>query len=122
MFTGPVLEDSDPAYRGIKVPLRFWKVTAFMQDGHLASTAYILDQTPDLSRDAAARALADAERAGDPPPLGAFRTFQVPVADVAEITQLDLGPLPDADLLPRAMRAARRWTQLESYDDIVLQE
>ncbi|MFE5191698.1 DNA/RNA non-specific endonuclease [Streptomyces sp. NPDC056628] len=122
VFTGPVLEDSDPAYRGIKVPLRFWKVTAFMQNGHLASTAYILDQTPDLSRDAAARALAEAERAGDPPPLGAFRTFQVPVADVAEITQLHLGPLPDADLLPRATRAARRWTQLESYDDIVLQE
>ncbi|GAA3918791.1 hypothetical protein GCM10023084_81530 [Streptomyces lacrimifluminis] len=122
VFTGPVLEDSDPAYRGIKVPLRFWKVTAFIQNGHLSSTAYILDQTPDLSRDAAARAMAEAERAGDPPPLGAFRTFQVPVADVADITGLDLGPLPDADLLPQAVRAARRWTQLESYDDISLHQ
>ena len=122
VFTGPVLEDSDPAYRGIKVPLRFWKVTAFMQGGRLASTAYILDQTPDLSRDAADRALAEAERAGDPPPLGAFRTFQVPVADVAEITRLDLGPLPDADLLPPGVRAARRWTRLESYDDIALSQ
>jgi len=122
VFTGPVLEDSDPAYRGIKVPLRFWKVAAFIQNGHLASTAYILDQTPDLSRDAAARAMAEAERAGDPPPLGAFRTFQVPVADVADITGLNLGPLPDADLLPQAVRAARRWTQLESYDDITLHQ
>ncbi|WP_330286318.1 DNA/RNA non-specific endonuclease [Streptomyces sp. NBC_00576] len=105
VFTGPVLEDSDPPYRGIKVPLRFWKVAAFMQDGELAATAYVLDQSPDLTRDAAARALADAARAGDPPPLGAFRTFQVPVADVAEITGLDLGPLPAADRLPRAVRA-----------------
>ncbi|MFB6678197.1 DNA/RNA non-specific endonuclease [Streptomyces sp. NPDC056390] len=120
VFTGPVLEDSDPPYRGIKVPLRFWKVAAFMQDGELAASAYVLDQSPDLSRDAAARALADAARAGDPPPLGAFRTFQVPVADVAEVTGLDLGPLPDADRLPRAVRAEKRWTQLETLQDVVV--
>ncbi len=30
LFTGPVLEDSDPTYRGTKIPLRFWnpKVSA----------------------------------------------------------------------------------------------
>jgi endonuclease G len=118
VFTGPVLEHSDPPYRGIKVPLRFWKVAAFLQDGQVASTAYVLDQSPDLTREAAARALAEAAKAGDPPPLGAFRTFQVPVVDIAEITGLDLGPLPAADRLPAPVRAARRWTLLESYDDI----
>lgn len=120
VFTGPVLHDSDPPYRGIKVPLRFWKVAAFLQDGGLACTAYILDQTPDLSRDAAARAAAEAARAGDPPPLGAYRTFQVPVADVARITGLGLGPLPAADRMPERARAAERWTQLNSYGDIAL--
>ncbi|MFE7245943.1 DNA/RNA non-specific endonuclease [Streptomyces sp. NPDC057580] len=120
VFTGPVLEDSDPPYRGTKVPLRFWKVAAFMQNGELAATAYVLDQSPDLSRDAAARAMADAARAGDPPPLGAFRTFQVPVADVAEITGLNLGTLPAADRLPPHVRAAKRWTQLERFEDIVV--
>ncbi|OEJ49537.1 DNA/RNA non-specific endonuclease [Streptomyces agglomeratus] len=120
VFTGPVLEDSDPPYRGIKVPLRFWKVAAFMQNGELASTAYVLDQSPDLTRDAAARALAEAARAGDPPPLGAFRTFQVPVAEIAEITGLDLGPLPAADRLPPRVRAEKRWTQLESFEDIIV--
>ena len=40
VFTGPVLADSDPLYRGIGVPLRFWKVAAFVQDGEPASTAY----------------------------------------------------------------------------------
>jgi len=81
-----------------------------------------LDQSPDLSREAAARALEEAARAGDPPPLGAFRTFQVPVADVAGLTGLDLGPLPDADRLPADRRAAGRWTLLESYDDIAVRE
>ncbi|MER7162444.1 prephenate dehydrogenase, partial [Streptomyces lydicus] len=28
-----------------------WKVAAFLQDGALAATAYVLDQSPDLSRD-----------------------------------------------------------------------
>ncbi|MET8183955.1 DNA/RNA non-specific endonuclease [Streptomyces sp. NPDC005336] len=120
VFTGPVLEDSDPPYRGIQVPLKFWKVAAFMQDGDLAATAYVLDQSPDLTKDAAAQALAKAARAGDPPPLGAFRTFQVPVLDIANLTGLDLGPLPTADRLPTGMREARRWTLLESYDDITM--
>ncbi|MEV8057660.1 DNA/RNA non-specific endonuclease [Streptomyces antimycoticus] len=120
VFTGPVLEDSDPPYRGVQVPLRFWKVAAFMHDGDLAVTAYVLDQSPDLTKDAAAQAMAKAARAGDPPPLGAFRTFQVPVADIANLTGLDLGPLPAADRLPAGVRAARRWTLLESYDDITM--
>ncbi|MFI0821337.1 hypothetical protein ACH4TX_37875 [Streptomyces sp. NPDC021098] len=91
-----------------------------MQDGDLAATAYVLDQGPDLTKDAAAQAMADAARAGDPPPLGAFRTFQVPVADIANLTGLDLGPLPVADRLPTGSRAAQRWTLLESYDGITM--
>ncbi|MCX5152385.1 DNA/RNA non-specific endonuclease [Streptomyces sp. NBC_00320] len=40
IMTGPVLHDSDPPYRGIQVPLRFWKVAAFIQSGQLASTVH----------------------------------------------------------------------------------
>ncbi|MGW3012140.1 DNA/RNA non-specific endonuclease [Streptomyces sp. NPDC001219] len=118
VLTGPVLHDSDPPYRGVQVPLRFWKVAAFLQDGALAATGYVLDQSPDLTRDAE-RALAGAQ-AGAPPPLGAFRTFQVPVRDVAELTSLDLGPLPEADLMPVVRAPAERWKRLASHDDIVL--
>ncbi|MEI5130983.1 DNA/RNA non-specific endonuclease [Streptomyces libani] len=119
VLTGPVLHDSDPPYRGVQVPLRFWKVAAFLQDGALAATAYVLDQSPDLTRDAE-RALAGAQ-AGAPPPLGAFRTFQVPVKDVAELTSLDLGPLPAVDLMPVVLAPAERWKRLASHDDIMLQ-
>ncbi|WP_323445512.1 DNA/RNA non-specific endonuclease [Streptomyces yaizuensis] len=118
VFTGPVLHDSDPPYPGIQVPLRFWKVAAFVQSGALASTAYLLDQSPDLTRDAD-RAFAGA-RPGEPPPLGPFRTFQVPVSDIAELTGLELGPLPGADLMPLARDPQLRWRRLESYDDIAL--
>ncbi|MFI1869794.1 DNA/RNA non-specific endonuclease [Streptomyces jumonjinensis] len=118
VFTGPVLHDSDPPYRGMQVPLRFWKVAAFLQSGALASTAYVLDQSPDLTRDAD-RAFAGA-KPGEPPPLGAFRTFQVPVVDIAELTLLDLGPLPAVDLMPPARAPETRWRRLESHDDIDL--
>ncbi|GAA3388225.1 DNA/RNA non-specific endonuclease [Streptomyces roseoviridis] len=118
VLTGPVLQDSDPPYRGIQVPLRFWKVAAFMQDGALAATAYVLDQSPDLSRDAD-RALTGVP-AGAPPPLGPFRTYQVPVSDVAEIAELELGPLPDVDLMPLLRTPEERWRRLESYEDIAM--
>ncbi|KQX51061.1 endonuclease [Streptomyces sp. Root66D1] len=118
VLTGPVLQDSDPPYRGIQVPMRFWKVAAFMQDGALAAAAYVLDQSPDLSRDAE-RALAGA-KAGAPPPLGPFRTYQVPVADVAEITELEFGPLPDVDVMPPTRAPEDRWRRLRTYEDLVL--
>ncbi|MFG3041255.1 DNA/RNA non-specific endonuclease [Streptomyces sp. NPDC048330] len=118
VLTGPVLHDSDPPYRGLQVPMRFWKVAAFLQDGALAAAAYVLDQSPDLSRDAE-RALAGATP-GAPPPLGPFRTYQVPVSDVAELTELEFGPLPDVDVMPVARGPEERWRRLESYDDIVL--
>ncbi|MEU7295248.1 DNA/RNA non-specific endonuclease [Streptomyces exfoliatus] len=118
VLTGPVLQDSDPPYRGIQVPMRFWKVAAFLQDGALAAAGYVLDQSPDLSRDAE-RALAGAT-AGAPPPLGPFRTYQVPVADVAEITELEFGPLPDVDVMPPTRAPEERWRRLESFEDIVL--
>ncbi|MCX5394376.1 DNA/RNA non-specific endonuclease [Streptomyces sp. NBC_00094] len=118
VLTGPVLQDSDPPYRGIQVPMRFWKVAAFVQDGALAASAYVLDQSPDLSRDAE-RALAGA-KAGAPPPLGPYRTYQVPVSDVAELTELEFGPLPDVDVMPPSRGPEDRWRRLESYGDIVL--
>ncbi|MER5965266.1 DNA/RNA non-specific endonuclease [Streptomyces sp. NPDC002057] len=118
VLTGPVLQDSDPPYRGIQVPMRFWKVAAFLRDGVLTAAAFVLDQSPDLGRDAE-RALAGAT-SGAPPPLGPFRTYQVPVADVAEITELELGPLPDVDVMPATRAPEERWRRLESYGDILL--
>jgi endonuclease G len=127
VFAGPVLDPADPPYRGIQIPLRFWKVVAFVQDGALAATGYILDQTP-LVHDLDA-AFAEAEAAGTIPPLGAFRTFQVPIADIAVLAGLDLDQLALVDRLqapatgetaPPPGQATSTWVELHSLDDVVL--
>src|SRR3954449_139761 len=127
VFAGPVLDPGDPPYRGIQIPLRFWKVVAFVQDGALAATGYILDQTPLVhDRDAV---LAEAAAAGEAPPLGAFRTFQVPIADIAVLAGVDLDQLILVDRLnapatgetpPPPGGTSSTWVELSSLDDLVL--
>ena len=137
VFTAPVLGDDDPLYRGVGIPQLFWKIAAWAtasdtgQAGHsdeadeasdarieLRAAGFLLDQRPQLSDIDLdeARALALANDA--PPPLGPFRTFQVPIADITEVTGLDLGALIGADALTPveaatdAARPEARWVEL----------
>ncbi|MEL0627591.1 DNA/RNA non-specific endonuclease [Salinibacterium amurskyense] len=134
VFTAPVLGDDDPLYRGVGIPQLFWKIAAWAtasdtgQAGdadeaddariELRAAGFLLDQRPQLSDIDLdeARALALANDA--PPPLGPFRTFQVPIADIAEVTGLDLGALLGADALTPveaatdAARPEARWVEL----------
>ncbi len=71
VFTGPVLADDDPPYRGIRIPLKFWKIAAWSTGDALATTGFVVDQSPLIDTDELPREL------GAPPPLGPFRTFQV---------------------------------------------
>lgn len=111
VFTAPVLEADDPAYRGIRIPLRFWKVAVWQGPDGLAATGFVLDQS-DLvdTRDGLLAA----------PPLGAFRTFQVPLAEIARMTGLDLGPVLAADVLPQRSARPTEWRPLASASDITL--
>jgi len=148
VFTGPVLATDDPTYRGIQIPRRFYKIaawtsTALLDDDTaagdsptddsptdssavLSATAYVLDQTPQL--DDIDLTTQRALREGQPPPLGPFRTFQVPVTDVTTLTGLNLGPLPAADRLPPAARTLQEetttvgdgWLELQSPEDLRL--
>ncbi|WP_338886252.1 DNA/RNA non-specific endonuclease [Rhodococcus sovatensis] len=54
------------------------------------------------------------------PPLGAYRTYQVPVEDIAEVTGLTMPDLVDADRLT-AVPTARpiEWTELHVGSDLV---
>lgn len=111
VFTAPVLADDDPAYRGIRIPLRFWKVAAWQGPDGLASAGFILDQT---------ELVETADGLFAVPPLGAFRTFQVPVSEIAGITGVDFGALADADVLRRGSIRSTEWIPLASSDDIAL--
>ncbi|WP_311380427.1 DNA/RNA non-specific endonuclease [Arthrobacter sp. ISL-72] len=122
VFTGPVFSPADPVYRGVDIPLRFFKVAAFIHQGELAATGYVVDQTPQLAD------LPDVARPGaveDAPPLGPFRTFQAPVRDIAELTGLDLHQLIAADRMPISatlgtVRVGSTWRLLGDAEDLDL--
>ncbi|BBE24514.1 hypothetical protein MN0502_33970 (plasmid) [Arthrobacter sp. MN05-02] len=117
VFTGPIFSDVDPVYRGMEIPLRYFKVAVFLQQGSLAATGYVVDQTPQLAD------LDDVPKPGavdgDAPPLGLFRTFQVPIRDVAALTGLNLEQLVGVDRMPIATalpnaRVTSAWRELTS--------
>ncbi|MFC9772554.1 MULTISPECIES: DNA/RNA non-specific endonuclease [unclassified Pseudarthrobacter] len=122
VLTGPVFSEHDPVYRGVDIPLQFFKVAAFIHHGELAATGYVVDQTPQLDK------LPDIPRPGvidDVPPLGPFRTFQVPIRDIAALTGLDLDQLVAVDRMPIAAalpsaRVTETWRELHSLDDLDL--
>ncbi|WP_395244819.1 DNA/RNA non-specific endonuclease [Agromyces sp. MMS24-K17] len=115
VFTAPFLDPADPPYRGIRVPLRFWKVAAWVRGGELATAGFVLDQSPlvDVSRPAREAV------PGEEPELGPFRTFQVPVADIAAIAGLAMPELVAADRMPRTVAAAG-WHQVRAAGDLLL--
>ncbi len=123
-FTGPVFADTDPLYRGVQIPRRFWKVAAWSNDGALAASGYLLDQSAqlddlDLGRSSA---IDDTHEAAAVPPLGPFRTFQLPILDLANLTGLDFGALASADVLEPAPATVRpdtdTWIELSGPSDL----
>ena len=96
VFTGPVFGTGDPLYRGVQLPRLFWKVAAWADGSGLAASGYVLDQRPQL--DDIDLSTATALAAGEPPPLGPFRTFQVPISDIAALTGLAIDVLVAADV------------------------
>lgn len=120
VMTGPVFASTDASYRGTLIPKRFWKIAAWRHAANpaaLRATGYVLDQTELVRRfdDAVTESVA-AE-----PDLGRFRTFQVPIRDIASLTALHLDALVAADryrgesALPGGV-----WREVESFDDLVL--
>lgn len=45
VFTGPVLDEDDPLYKGIRLPVAFWKILVYAKaGGQLVAAAYTLEQ------------------------------------------------------------------------------
>lgn len=118
VYTGPVFADDDPLYRGVQIPRQFWKIAAWADSkGVLAAAGFLLDQTPELDDIDLRQVTADAT-----PPLGPFKTFQVPLLTVATLTGLRFGPLVEADRLAASTTAlpSQLRVQLRSFDDVRL--
>lgn len=113
VFTAPVLAADDPPYRGIQVPRRFWKVAAWNANGVLAAAGFVLDQSEliDVTVDQAVAV----------PPLGGFRTFQVPLVEIETLAAVDLGPLVAADVTAaHAVQPGSGWIRLRRASEIRL--
>jgi endonuclease G len=96
----------------VQLPKEFWKVAVIRRadTGRLSATAYLLSQADMIS--------------GFEFTFGAFKTYQVKVSRVAELTGLDFGPLAAAD--PLAARgggfeaAARAAVEVTGAESLVL--
>jgi endonuclease G len=92
VFTGPVLAEDDDVYRGVQLPRQFWKIVAMVKvSGELSVTGYLLSQAT----------LIDGLVSEEAFSYGAYRTFQIPVRGIADLTGLDLTPHIAADPLER---------------------
>lgn len=88
VFTGPVFSDNDPEYRGIRIPLRFWKVAVMRHETNgIISAAFLQSQENILH-------LKEAAFLGN-----SIRTDQVAISLIEELTDLSFGDLSQFDPL-----------------------
>lgn len=113
VFTGPVFAVDDDDYRGVKLPRQFWKVVVMVRPtGQLSATAYLLSQAT-LLQDLEVEAVEEFS-------YGAYRTFQAPVARIAELTGLSFGSLETVDPLAGGLEAAAVPREVRGPADLVL--
>jgi endonuclease G len=97
VFTGPYFEESDPVMYGVRIPLTFWKVIAFIHEetGKLCATGYEMDQRKTI--------LPEEEFVFGQfvsPQLGI--ATQVPLRRIADRSGIWFGDLPDHDPMATA--------------------
>jgi endonuclease G, mitochondrial len=88
VFTGPVFTDKDKPYRGALLPLQFWKMVAVIKNnGEPSVTAYLLSHADDLSD---LKGVAGRETLITDAGFGEYKTFQIPLQRLQELTGLNL--------------------------------
>jgi endonuclease G len=114
VFAGPIFDDkNDPEYRfGSKVPMRFWKIAIWAEDGELRSIGLIADQTELIK--VMPEAAEAAEAFADSPELARVSEFLTTVAKIEKVTGLDFGKaVRDADIRAGAPATVRPAQDLE---------
>lgn len=102
VFTAPVYREDDPKLdAGVRVPLEFWKLVVTLDEAgqSLNATAYLLSQGQ-LIRDLLEKRGRKESVEGFV--LGAYRTFQISISDLAEATDFDFNGLEAFDPLRKA--------------------
>ncbi len=111
VFTGPVFASDDDEFAGVQLPRQFWKVVAMVKEsGELSATGYLLSQEELIS---------GLEVVTESFSYGAYRTYQVPVRRIGELTGLSFGALVDADPL-EGLEATVDAVEIDRFDAVVL--
>lgn len=102
VFGGPVFQDTDREYRGVKLPREYWKVLAYVEHGVFKTSAFLLTQNLNpfeaLDRDE-------------------FRAYQVSMAEIEQRTGVRFGHARTADAFPAPPESGPR-NPLDSPADI----
>ncbi len=87
VITGPFFSDNDPVKYGVKIPVGFWKVIAFIHDetGKLCATGYTISQEDYLQNEEFI--------------FGEFETYQIPLKVIEKKAGISLGSLRELDPL-----------------------
>ncbi|WP_306822084.1 DNA/RNA non-specific endonuclease [Mesobacillus foraminis] len=107
VFTGPVFGSDDPDYRGIRIPKEFWKLAVMVKkDGNQSASAYLQSQ---------ANLIRDLDFS-----FGDYKTYQVPVTRIEELTGLDFGELRKHDPMAKPRAAMLRIVDFEHENHLPL--
>lgn len=106
VLTGPIFDAEDPERFSVRIPLRFWKVIAFVHDEtkKLSATGYVMSQESFLAPEEFV--------------FGEFETSQRPIKEIEDLTGLSFGALSKADPLRR--RPEGPTPPLAGFEQIVL--
>jgi len=109
VFTGPVLRNGDPLIHGVKVPLQFWKVVAFLHPAtsELAATGYVSSQATEVAGLLVSTVFGDVENT------------QRPIAAIEKLAGIRFAKLKAADVLRGASPSFA--TRLRDVRDIMLE-
>jgi endonuclease G len=108
VLTGPVLRRNDPVIHGVKIPVEFWKIVAFIHDDtdSLAAVGYMDSQAEFLPSVSPTFV------------WGAYKRMQVPIKRIERATGLSFGTLRKCDVLAGA--DATFSYRIETLKDVLL--
>jgi len=116
VFTGPIFRDDDPTLHGVRIPVSFWKVIAFVHDEtkKLCATGYVISQSSELPAEEFV--------------FGPYRAVtgapaQVALSRIERDARLSFRPLnasdPLAGRINESVGGAEAVTPLRSFSDII---
>jgi endonuclease G len=108
VFTGPVFRSDDMMYKEkFQIPAEFWKVVVMRkEDKKISATGYMQTQK---------NLITNLEFA-----FGEYKTYQVPVSEIASLTGLDFSNLTSFDPLTKLEGLGKRTRTIKDAKDIIL--